>query len=87
MLKAGNIEPENLRNKISAAVSKECEHMVVRAVERMEQEAEKRGRLEGGLEGKLEDAKNLLENGVSLDIVIKSTGLTQEQMREAGIIK
>ena len=36
-------------------------------------------RKEGKLEGKLEDARNLLENGVSLDIILKSTGLTVEQ--------
>jgi len=79
MLKAGNIEPESLRKRISAAVSEECEHMVVSAVERMEQKARE--------EGRLETAKNLIENGVALEIVLKSTGLTEEQLREAGTIK
>ena len=65
--------------------------MVVSAVERMEQKAREEGKLEGklegSLEGRLETAKNLIENGVSLEIVTKSTGLTQEQLREAGIIE
>ena len=41
-----------------------------------------------GLEpGKLEDARNLLENGVSLEIILESTGLTEEQLRQAGIVE
>ncbi len=45
------------------------------------------GLKEGLLQGKLEDARNLLENGVSLEIILKSTGLTREQLIEADIIK
>ena len=38
------------------------------------------------IEAKLEDAKNFLENGVDLEIILKSTGLTREQLQEAKII-
>jgi len=41
----------------------------------------------GRREGKLEAARNLLENGVSLEIVLKSTGFTRQQLIQAGIIK
>ncbi len=37
-------------------------------------------------EGKLEDARNLLELGVSLDIVLRATGLTLERLKKAGIL-
>lgn len=36
---------------------------------------------EGKIEGKIEVAKNLLKNGVSIDVIIKSTGLTEEQIK------
>ena len=36
---------------------------------------------EGKIEGKIEVAKNLLKNGVSTDVIIKSTGLTEEQIK------
>jgi len=45
-----------------------------------------KGRQEGTLAAKLEDASRLLALGVSLDIVIKATGLTREQLRKAKII-
>jgi predicted transposase/invertase (TIGR01784 family) len=35
---------------------------------------------EGRLEGKIEDAKNLLNLGVSVDIIIKGTGLSEEEV-------
>jgi predicted transposase/invertase (TIGR01784 family) len=35
---------------------------------------------EGRLEGKIEDAKNLLNLGVSVDIIIKATGLSEEEV-------
>ena len=45
----------------------------------------KEGREEGIQMAKLEDARNSLENGVSLEIVLKSTGLSAEQLKAAGI--
>jgi len=51
-----------------------------------EQEAEMMTAIESlVLKAKLEDARNFLANGVSLEIVIKSTGLTREQLIAAGI--
>ena len=38
------------------------------------------GMLKGARLAKLEDAKNLKENGVDIEIIAKSTGLTQEEI-------
>ena len=38
-------------------------------------------------EGKIEVAKNMLENGAELDFVVKATGLSRQQLKEAGIVK
>jgi predicted transposase/invertase (TIGR01784 family) len=46
------------------------------------EEIEQRGKDEGINEGKLEVARNLLANGVSPDIITKSTGLPQEKINE-----
>lgn len=54
---------------------------------------EKRGREEGiekGLkegkhQGKIESAKNLFENGVSIEIIASSTGLSKEQLKKHGV--
>jgi predicted transposase/invertase (TIGR01784 family) len=40
----------------------------------------------GKIEGKIEAAKNLINLGVSMEIVIKSTGLSKEDLQKAGII-
>ncbi len=38
------------------------------------------GKIEGMIEGKIEVAKSLKENGVSIDIIIKTTGLSKQQV-------
>ena len=38
------------------------------------------GKIEGKIEGKTEVAKNLLKNGVSMEIFIASTGLSKEEI-------
>jgi predicted transposase/invertase (TIGR01784 family) len=43
--------------------------------------AKDEGRIEGKIEGKIEVAKNLLKNGASIDLIIKSTGLTGEEIK------
>ena len=50
------------------------------------QEGIQKGIQKGRLEGKLETARNLLGNGISLEIVLKSTGLIAEQLKTAGIL-
>jgi predicted transposase/invertase (TIGR01784 family) len=45
-------------------------------------EAEAKSRAAGKEENKLEIARKLLECGVSLDIIVKSTGLPQEKINE-----
>lgn len=42
--------------------------------------AEKKGKVEGKMEGKMEVAKSLKQNGVSLEIIIASTGLTKNEI-------
>ena len=37
---------------------------------------------EGKIEGKIEVAKNLLKNGVSIDIIIKTTGLSEKEIKD-----
>lgn len=43
---------------------------------------ELKGKMEGKIEGKIEVAKELIKNGISIDIIIKSTGLTQEEIEK-----
>jgi len=38
------------------------------------------GRLQGKIEGKIEVARNLKNNGIDIETIIKSTGLTKEQV-------
>jgi len=39
-----------------------------------------RGLEQGRKEEKIETAKNLLKNGISLEIIMKSTGLSEEEL-------
>ena len=42
----------------------------------------KQAKLEGKLEGKLEDAAKMLEEKIPVPVIIKITGLTQEQLNK-----
>jgi len=44
--------------------------------------AKEEGKVEGKIEGKIEVAKNLLKNSVDIEIIIKSTGLTEDEINE-----
>ena len=46
---------------------------------------EEKGKLEGIIEGKIETARNLKAEGIDIAIIQKTTGLTEEQLKEAGI--
>jgi predicted transposase/invertase (TIGR01784 family) len=42
----------------------------------------KKGRIEGKAEGKIEMAKQLLQNGVGIDLIAQSSGLSKEQIED-----
>ena len=44
------------------------------------QRLQDKGRQEGMREAKIMMARNLLKNGVSLDLIIESTGLSREEL-------
>ena len=41
-----------------------------------------KGKMEGKMEGKIETAKNLLRNGVSVDVISRSTGLSIQDLQK-----
>ena len=49
------------------------------------EEAEKKGREEGKIEKGIEDARAMDKKGYPLDDIIEITGLTKEQLKNAGI--
>lgn len=58
--------------------------------ERMENTWKRTGYLEGKeaglMEGKLEDARLMLQDGLSVDLVCKYTGLSQDDLKQAGLL-
>ena len=43
---------------------------------------EKRGRVEGMAAGKIETARNMLKDGLSVDLITKYTGISAQQISE-----
>ncbi|MCE1754926.1 ISNCY family transposase, partial [Enterobacter hormaechei] len=64
--------------------SPEHETMLMTIAEQLEQKGREQGRVEGRVEGreeaKLETACALLRHGVSLDIIVTSTGLSRDKI-------
>ncbi|MCC6276142.1 MAG: hypothetical protein IT569_09815 [Leptospiraceae bacterium] len=47
---------------------------------------EQKGELRGKLEGKLEDARKMLAKGADLEFIFDITGLSEEDLKKAGVI-
>jgi predicted transposase/invertase (TIGR01784 family) len=54
--------------------------------ERALEEGELKGKLEGKLETKIETARNMKNLGLSMEVIVKSVGLSIDQLRENGIL-
>jgi predicted transposase/invertase (TIGR01784 family) len=54
--------------------------------EQLKEQGRLEGKLEGRLEGKLEDARAMLLKSIDLATVLEITGLTEDRLREAGIL-
>jgi predicted transposase/invertase (TIGR01784 family) len=59
---------------------------VLTAYERALEEGELRGKLEGKFETKLETARKMIERGFPVYEIQEITGLSEEQLRENGIV-
>jgi len=59
---------------------------VLTAYERALEEGIEKGELKGKLEGKLETARKMIVEGFNLEQIIRITGLSEEQLRENGIV-
>ncbi len=76
------------------AIIKEIEGDYMNMLERIREEGklkgeligEQRGKLEGKLEKALETARNMKNLGLSMEVIIKSVGLSEEELRENGIV-
>jgi len=55
-------------------------------IEKGREEGELKGKLEGKLETKLETARNMKNLGLSMEVIVKSVGLSENQLRENGIV-
>ncbi len=44
--------------------------------------AKEEGRIQGEIAGIIKVAKKLLKNGISIDVIISSTGLTEEDIKK-----
>ena len=59
---------------------------VLTAYERALEEGELKGKLEGKLETKLETARNMKNLGLPMEVIVKSVGLSEAELRENGIM-
>lgn len=71
---------DELENRLSEEISKIEEEHNMTYVTSWERIAKREGKIEGKREGKLETAKELLKNGVSIDIISRATGFSREKI-------
>jgi predicted transposase/invertase (TIGR01784 family) len=68
------LKPAEFRAVIESNVSPEMGYLAMTTAEELK------------MEGKLEMAKSLIEQGIAIEVVLKSSGLTLEQLHEAKIV-
>jgi predicted transposase/invertase (TIGR01784 family) len=66
----------------------EADYMTVldKIIEKGRAEGIEKGREEGIEKGKLETAKNMKAEGIAISVILKVTGLTDEQLKDAGVL-
>ena len=67
------------RMALKADLAKRDQEQLVYEAER---DGKEKGKIEGKKEGKIETAKKLLEEGISLEVIMKVTGLTKDEIME-----
>jgi len=74
--------PEGLDNQISEKIARLEEEYKMPYVTSWERIAEKRGEKRGEEKGKLETARELINNGVDINIIAKATGFSLEEIEK-----
>ncbi|MCC6276139.1 MAG: hypothetical protein IT569_09800 [Leptospiraceae bacterium] len=77
---------ESWLSEIIEKASREAKEIAMTTAEKLIKEGEIRGELRGKLEGKLEDARKMLAKGADLEFICDITGLSEEDLRKAGVI-
>ncbi|MBE7439670.1 MAG: hypothetical protein HS115_14535 [Spirochaetales bacterium] len=78
-----SFEPEDLWEGIMpTAMEADITDLIMPYYEKIKAE----GKLEGELKGKLDTATQLLKEGLPLDLILRSTGLTVLDLRKVGLI-
>ncbi|WP_411821511.1 Rpn family recombination-promoting nuclease/putative transposase [Leptospira sp. 'Mane'] len=78
------IERKRLEDKMNS--DRDFAYEVAYNFERGLKEGELRGKMEGEIKAKVTTAKSLLANGVDIDVVIKATGLSLEELKSHGVV-
>ncbi|MDI7158379.1 Rpn family recombination-promoting nuclease/putative transposase, partial [Leptospira santarosai] len=77
------LEPTEISKVLShSRINRDYEDLAMTTAERLRQE----GKIEGKVEGKIETARNMLLDGASLEYILKITGLTEQDLKDCGLL-
>ncbi|EMN72114.1 hypothetical protein LEP1GSC100_0398, partial [Leptospira interrogans serovar Bataviae str. UI 08561] len=85
------IEPTEITNLLShSRYNREYEDLAMTTAEKLRKEGEIKGEMKGELKGiikgKIEDARIMFKEGFELDVVLRITGLTEQELKDYGVI-
>uniref|UniRef100_UPI000B281E71 Rpn family recombination-promoting nuclease/putative transposase n=1 Tax=Leptospira interrogans TaxID=173 RepID=UPI000B281E71 len=66
--------------------NREYEDLAMTTAEKLRKEGEIKGELKGIIKGKIEDARIMFKEGFELDVVLRITGLTEQELKDYGVI-
>jgi predicted transposase/invertase (TIGR01784 family) len=79
-------DPETRRKYMATAYEADITDLVKPYTDKARQEGELKGKKEGEFKTNLETARNMKDLGLSLDIIQKSVGLSEEELKKNGIL-
>nr|WP_235595279.1 Rpn family recombination-promoting nuclease/putative transposase [Leptospira noguchii] len=81
------IEPTEITSLLShSRYNREYEDLAMTTAEKLRKEGEIKGEIKGKIKGKIEDAKIMFKEGFELNVVLRITGLTEQELKDHGVI-
>ncbi|WP_082271337.1 Rpn family recombination-promoting nuclease/putative transposase, partial [Leptospira interrogans] len=77
------LKPTEITSLLShSRYNREYEDLIMTTAEKLRKE----GEIKGIIKGKIEDARIMFKEGFELDVVLRITGLTEQELKDYGVI-
>ncbi|WP_235596281.1 Rpn family recombination-promoting nuclease/putative transposase, partial [Leptospira weilii] len=81
-----DLKPSELKGVLQRSKLEQYEELTVTTAEKLISEGIQQGIEKGVQQGKIETARNMLSEDIQLDVVLRITGLSEQDLKNHGLI-